>query len=215
MDEIKVMEKPEWVSWDDIHELILAAHKKNIAKGIVMQTTSLSGEEISKYLGEEGKCFVAFCDNKLIGTTSVRISQGHRWYDRGKKVAKVGVSGVLQKYQGLGVFEELTLLRDKYISLKNVQIIEGDTPEDNKVIRRFSSNNGFKEVGFFPAQHQNHFSVYFVKWLEGCPFSDRYIKFRFNLSRFLTKLHYKEGKIERNKLLSLMCKVANSILVRV
>ena len=34
MEEIKVMLKPEWVSWDDIHELLLAAHKKNIEKDL-------------------------------------------------------------------------------------------------------------------------------------------------------------------------------------
>ena len=37
MDDIKVMPKPDWVSWDDIHELLMAAHKRNIEKGMTMK----------------------------------------------------------------------------------------------------------------------------------------------------------------------------------
>ena len=28
MEEIKIVEKPDWISWDDIHELLLQAHKR-------------------------------------------------------------------------------------------------------------------------------------------------------------------------------------------
>ena len=55
MEEIKIMEKPEWVSWDDIHQLLLAAHKKNIEKGIVMKYAQLPGEEIRKKIGKAAK----------------------------------------------------------------------------------------------------------------------------------------------------------------
>ena len=215
MEEIKVMEKPDWVSWDDIHELLLTAHKKNIAKGMVMNTTTMTGEEIKNYIGENGCCFIALCDGKLVGTTSMRISKGNRWYDRGKIVAKGTLSAVLKHYQGLGILEEMHDLRDKLLAKKKVQIIEGDTAEDNIIMRKVCAKNGFKEVRFFPALHQNHFSVYFVKWLGECPFSDRYIRLRFVISKFLTKIQYKKGKIERSKFLSVICKIANSIDARI
>lgn len=211
MEEIKVMEKPDWVSWDDIHELLLTAHKKNIEKGMVMNTTTMTGMEIQKHIGEDGRCFVALCGDKLIGTTSVRISKGNNWYDKGKIVSKGALSGILPKYQGMGILEEMNELRDNYISSQNVQIMEGSTPEDNMVIRKFVARNGFKEVRFFPARSQNHFSVYFVKWLDGCPFSDNYIARKFKWSKIVTMLQYRPGRVERNRLLSFICEKIRSL----
>ena len=116
------------------------------------------------------------------------------------------MSAILPKYQGLGILEEMNELRDAYIAEKGVQVLEGDTPEKNMVVRKFVANNGFKEVRYFPASQQNHFSVYFVKWLEGCPFSDKYIKRYFTISKILTKIQYKPGKVERSRILSSICK---------
>lgn len=211
MEEIKVMPKPDWVSWDDIHELLMAAHKRNIKKGMTMNTATMSGEDLKKHLGEEGRCFVAFCGDQLVGTTSVRISVGKQWYDRGKIISKGALSAILPKYQGMGILEEMNELRDAYIAEKGVQVMEGDTPEENMVVRKFVARNGFKEVRYFPAVHQNHFSVYFVKWLEECPFSDKYIQRKFNISKRLTKLQYKPGKVERSRLLSAFCSLVRRL----
>ena len=212
MDDIKVMPKPDWVSWDDIHELLMAAHKRNIEKGMTMNTTTMSGEDLKKHLGEEGRCFVAFCGDQLVGTTSVAISIGKKWYDKGKIVSKGAMSAILPKYQGMGILEEMNELRDAYIAEKGVQVMEGDTPEGNMVVRKFVASNGFKEVRYFPASHQNHFSVYFVKWLEGCPFSDKYIQRKFGISKMLTKLQYKPGKVERSRILSALCILMRRLL---
>lgn len=212
MDEIRVMVKPDWVSWDDIHELLLAAHKKNIEKGIVMNSVTRNGEGIKRYIGENGRCFVALCGDKLIGTTSVKIMVGKRWYDKGLTVAKGTMSAILKKYQGLGLLEEMNELRDQYVAEKGCQMLAGDTAEDNTLVRKLVVKKGFKEVRFFPAENQDHFSVYFVKWLEGCPFTDNYIRRRFLLSKKLTKLQYKSGKVERSRIMSFLCKKADKLV---
>jgi hypothetical protein len=206
MDEIRVMQKPDWVSWDDIHELMLAAHKKNIEKGIVMNSVTRTGEGIERYIGENGRCFVALCGDKLVGTTSVKIAVGKRWYDKGKTVAKGTMSAILKKYQGMGLLEEMNELRDKFIAEKGVQMLEGDTAEDNTNVRKMMAMKGFKEVRYFAAANQQHNSVAFVKWLDVCPFSDRYIKRYFTISKILTRIQYKPGKVERSRMLSSICK---------
>lgn len=211
MEDIKVMPKPDWISWDDIRELVVLAHKRNIAKGITMNTTTMTGEDIRKHIGEEGRCFVALSGDKLVGTTSVRIAIGNKWYDKGKIISKGALSAILPNYQGLGILEEMNELRDAYIAEKKVQVMEGDTPEDNMVVRKFVARNGFKEVRYFPAPYQNHFSVYFVKWLEGCPYSDKYINRRFAISKVITKLQYKPGKVERSRITTFMSKVVRKI----
>jgi hypothetical protein len=212
MEEIKVMVKPDWVSWDDIHELLLAAHKKNIEKGVVMNTTTMTGEGIKNYLGESGRCFVALCGDKLIGTTSVKIAVGKNWFDKGKTVAKGTMSAILKQYQGLGILEEMNELRDQYIADNSVRLLEADTAEENVMVRKILAKKGFKEVRFFPAKNQNHFSVYFVKWLEGCPFSDKFIQRKFNLSKVLTKIQYGPGKVERSRFLSRICQCIKKLI---
>lgn len=206
------MIKPDWVSWDEIHELLLAAHKKNIEKGVVMNTTTMTGEEIKNYLGESGRCIVALCGNELVGTTSVKIAIGKSWFDKGKTVAKGTMSAILKHYQGLGLLEEMNELTNQYMKEKSVQIIEADTAEDNVMMRKILAKKGFKEVRFFPAKNQNHFSVYFVKWLEGCPFSDRFIQRKFNLSKVLTKIQYGPGKVERSHFLSRICQCLKKLI---
>lgn len=211
MEEIKVMAKPEWVSWDEIHELLLAAHKKNIEKGIVLRNSQLPGEEIKKVLGEEGVCWIAMCGDKLVGTHSVTFFQGKGWWNYGKKVAHGCFTGILKEYQGIGILDEFYKRYYEYILEKGVDITEGDTAEDNHIMRKILEKGGSKTVSFF-ASKSNHYSVRTVKWLNGCPFSDKYIERRFKIAKFLTKLQYKPGKIKRNRLLSFVCAKIKKIL---
>ena len=55
---IQIMEKPDWVSWDEIHEVLWRAHEKNREKGIIMAYPSLSGEEIKNKIGNKGKILI-------------------------------------------------------------------------------------------------------------------------------------------------------------
>lgn len=211
MEEFKVIEKPDWVSWDDIRELLLAAHKKNIEKGMVMKIPQLPAEELEKIIGKDGRCYVAFANDKLIGTTSVRFYQGKSWYDRGQLVAHSMLSAILPKYQGLGITEDLNQLRDNFIREMDAKLIHADTAEDNEIVRINAKRRGFVDVAY-QAYKTNHYSVIFVKWLGECPFSKKYIERKFKLSRVLVKLQYKRGRIERSFVLTLFCKVLRKIL---
>lgn len=211
MEEIRTMPKPDWISWDDIHELLMAAHKKNIAKGMAMKIPQLSGEELKQKIGEKGRCFVALANEKLVGTTSVSFYQGKSWYDKDKLVAHSMLSAVLPKYQGIGITDDLNVLRDAYIREMGVDLIQGDTAEDNLVVRKNAKRNGFHEVEYH-AYQSNHYSVLFVKWLNGCPFSEKYISRRCKISKFLVKTQYKPGRIERSRLLSMFCNAIRKIV---
>lgn len=196
MDEIKVMEKPEWVSWDDIHELILAAHKKNIAKGMVMRTAMLPGAELKKIVGEKGKCFVAFSGNQLVGTTSVSVFYGKAWYNKTRLVAHSMLSAILPKFQGLGIQEDMNILRDEFITDIGAEVLQAETAEHNFTVRQKTKQNGYKEVAY-GASSTDHYYVILVKWLKGKSFSDSYCKFRFHLSELYIKIRFKPGGIKR------------------
>ena len=162
-------------------------------------------------LREKGRCFVALANEKLVGTTSVSFYQGKSWYDKDKLVAHSMLSAVLPKYQGIGITDDLNVLRDAYIREMGVDLIQGDTAEDNLVVRKNAKRNGFHEVEYH-AYQSNHYSVLFVKWLNGCPFSEKYISRRCKISKFLVKTQYKPGRIERSRLLSMFCNAIRKIV---
>lgn len=202
MDNISIMPKPDWISWDAIHELLLEAHKKNIEKGIVMRYAQLPGSEIKKKLGDEGCCWVALDGEKLVGTTSVTFFQGKSWWNKGKKVAHGCFTGILKEYQGIGILDEFNVLYREYMLRNGADITEGDTAEDNRIMRKVLERSGHKTVSYYVAPKGDHFSVRVVKWLKGCPFSDKYISRRFALAKFLTHLQYTPQVKERSRLLT-------------
>ena len=210
MEDIKVIPKPDNISFNVIHELLLEAHKKNYEKGLVLGFTKKTGEEIKKLLGDEGRCWVAMDGDKLVGTTSVTFFKGTAWWNKGKKVAHGCLTGILKEYQGLGIMEELNQKKFEYIIQHNVDMAEGDTAETNKTVLKVFGREGYKIVSYY-APNPNHNSVRLVKWLNGCPFSDKYIERRYKLAKALTHLQYKEGKVERSRFISLFCRAVKKI----
>ena len=193
MGKIEVKFKPDDVSWDDIHLVIVEAHSKNISRGIVTGSTKLSGEELEQRIGADGRCVVALADGKLIGTTSVSFFYGRHWYDRGKKVAHSKFTALLPKYQGIGIREEMMQMINDYIKDVGAEMMDGDTPIENTIVRENARRNGFVEVAVRP--FIGHYSVVFVKWFGPPPFPRWYCHFRFWLSKMLVMIRYnRQGK---------------------
>ncbi len=211
MDNIRIEEKPDWMSWDDVHELLAEAHQSNFKKGIILKYALMPGEQIRKKLGEEGCCWIAFDGDKPVGVTAVTFFQGKDWWNKGKKVAHGCFTGILKSYQGIGILEELNARKYEYIKRAGADMNQGDTSEENKVVRKVLAKDGYKTVGYFSST-SNHYSVRIVKWLGECPFSDKYINRRCKISEKLTKWQYKPGKVERSPIISFFCKAANKII---
>lgn len=72
MSEIQFMEKPDWVSWEDICDCIHKAITVNDKKGFHMLFANITPDEIEDKL-KDGKCLVAIHNNHVIGTTSFII----------------------------------------------------------------------------------------------------------------------------------------------
>ena len=74
--EINIIEKPEWVSWDEIHEVLWKAHEKNRENGVFMSYPSLSGDEIKRRVENNGKMFIALDGQNVVGTVALIITKG-------------------------------------------------------------------------------------------------------------------------------------------
>jgi hypothetical protein len=189
MAEIKYMEKPDWVTWEDVLACIHEAHKVNKKKGFTMTGYDMTMERFMKKLGD-GKCFVALDGDKLIGVTTVRFIKSRRWCAWGKRVAYNGLDGILKAYQGTDVFPSLNALRYKCIEDNGVDIVEFNTAEHNKVVIKRNLQLGAKKVQYAHARlaKDKYHSIVMMRWLHGCPYPDWLCNFMFWLSKVVIKL---------------------------
>ena len=195
MCEIKYMLKPEWVSWDSVQECQKKAHEAtNNNKGVHMFVQDMSGEALRQYMEKDGQCFVALKGDKVVGMCGVKIIKGNKWWSQGKKVAYNTIDAILPEYQGTEVFSELYDLRMAYIVESGVDMIQSNTAEKNTIVRKIAKMKKGKEVQFSAtSKNADYYSVIIVKWLNGCPYSDRFIKFMFGLSKVVVKTIWKPG----------------------
>ena len=174
-EDIQIIEKPEWISWESIRQCLYEAHSVNRTKGIYMTKYLLSTEKILDYIGPHGVMIVALNGNKVIGTAAVCERYGKKWYANGR-YAYLSFDGVLPEYKGQGVFREMERVREKIIKSQNYSVILGDTHKENKRRIKTAELSGYHVVDY------SYKNVIFVKWLTGCPHSKFYCQFRICIS---------------------------------
>ena len=197
MEEIIIKEKPDWVSWDEIHEVLWKAHEGNRKAGMYMKYPSLSGDEISKLIGNLGHCFVALDGEKVVGTCSYKILKRNLWYAKGQNVAHCVLAGLLPEYRGRGIYQRLLDYRESFVMKDGIKIMDMDTAERNIGVQKAFIRNNFQYVYFNSFPYGKHYSIYMAKWLEERPYSLFYCKYRYYLAKFKTKVRFKPGRIKR------------------
>ena len=173
---IQIVEKPEWISWDDIHNLLWQAHAKNRENGVYMRYPSLPGDEIRQRVEGKGKMLVALLEGELVGTSALVFVDKSLWCGKGK-YAYCCFDSVSPRLQGRGVYKKLCEEREKYAMATGVSRMLLDTNERNQREIMVVENAGFKRVDV--KWWGDHLSIVFVKWLKGCPYSDFRCKFEF------------------------------------
>lgn len=184
---IQIIEKPDWVSWDDIKQCLYEAHASNRAKGINMAHYQWPVEKIKDYIGENGLVLVALDEKKLVGTACLKENYGEMWYNKGR-YAYLCFDAVLPEYAGRGIFKELDQQRESYAKSRNYKIAIIDTHEKNEHRLIIAQKSGYRLVRYFRASSGDHYSVMATKWLDGCPYSNLYCKMKFYISKFKTLL---------------------------
>ena len=177
---IEIIEKPDWVSWNDIRCFLFEAHTNNRAKGINMTHYQWSAEKIRESLGEKGIMLVALEGKKLVGTAGIAEKFGKSWYANGRYAYEC-YAGVLPDYAGQGIFKQLEIKREELAKRYGYEKLLGDTNSKNIHRQKIALKNGFRLVRFFRAS--DHYSVVMVKWLNGCPYSKFYCWMKFQQSK--------------------------------
>jgi len=191
---IQIIEKPEWVSWDEIHNVLWKAHEKNRQNGIIMALPALPGNLIREKIEGHGKMFVALDGEKVVGTAALAIKQYSLWCGKGS-YAYCCFASVLPEYNGKGIYKALDLRREELaLSMGLVRII-GDTHENNQHRLDIAKKTGYKFVDLKICK--DHYNIVMVKWLNECPYSNFYCNLQFTLRKAYKKLRFKPGRVKR------------------
>ncbi len=183
-DEIHILEKPEWASWDEVHEVIWKAHETNRVKGMNMAHAALSGKEIAEYLGADGKMFVAVLGNKVIGTAAYKEQKTKFWFGEGV-YAYCCFASVLPEFRGAGVYGRLMKLREQIAMANGIDKMLFNTHPQNSRVIEVALKNGFEKVNYTIGSDSAW--VYMVKWLDGARHSKLKIKIVYNCIKILRK----------------------------
>lgn len=191
---VQIIEKPDWVSWDDIHDVMWKAHEGNRKQGVFMRYPSLPGDEIRKRIEGIGKMFVALDGEKVVGTAAIKTMKAYLWCGKGD-YSYLCFASVLPEYSGQGIYKQLYIYRERE-SLKNgISRVMFDTHESNQRMLNINSKNGFKRVDI--SVWKDHYNVVMVKWLDGCPYSNWHCKLQYLIHKWYRKLRYKPGRVKR------------------
>lgn len=186
-DEIVICEKPDWVSWEQIHELLFLCHSENRERGFNVKTAFLTGEELKNKVGETGKCFVALIGEKLVGTTSYIVKDIKRWYHSGE-AAYIMLVGVHPNYRNKHILSKLFQFQNEDISKTSCKIIYLNTAEDNYKMQGACQRFGYSFTRFFHAKDTDHNTIEMVKWMDGKKPSNIKIKYHFYVSKLKIKM---------------------------
>ena len=184
---LQILEKPDWVSWDDIHDVLWAAHEKNREKGLSMRYAFLPGDEIRQRIEGNGKMFCAIDEGKVVATSAIVRKQSKMWYDKAPSdYAYFCFASVLPEYAGRGIYRQFYLSREAVCKEMGLDRILFDTHEKNTRVIEINSNNGFVPVDY--KFYWDHFNIVMVKWLKGCPFSSTRCKFEYYKRKIVKKV---------------------------
>ncbi len=182
---IQIIEKPDWISWEDIKQCLYEAHAPNREHGINMSHYLWPAEKMKQSLGENGVMLVALDGRKIVGTAGYVEKMHKSWY-HGDKYAYACFDGVIPSYTGKGIFGSLDKIREEKIRENGYSTIVFDTHSQNVRRQKKAIKQGYKYVSFFKAKSGDHYSVIMVKWLKGRKYSSLYIETRFYLSKLKT-----------------------------
>ena len=169
-EKIRITERPESVSWEEISDVLKKAHAENVRRGILMSYPQLPSEKLKEKVESfGGRVYVALDGDKVVGTGAVAImDKNYLWCGKGL-YAYCFLDAVLPEYAGRGIYARIASAQEEFAVSNGVDRMLLDTNENNNRMIRISRKNGYKTVYFRVLEGHN--SVVLVKWLKGCPYS--------------------------------------------
>lgn len=142
--------------------------------------------------------FIALDGDKLVGTLALIKKTGKKWYCSGDYGYLCFVA-VLSEYSGKGIYRSLYQLAETTAKQMGLEILTRKTNEHNARMLKIAKKEGYHFVEYQACK--DHYDIVRAKWINGCPYSESYIKMRFFLSKLYKKIRFrmdsKKGKVKR------------------
>lgn len=168
-DDIRIMSKPDYVSYSDIQDCLNKAHAVNERNGLIYATKNQTVEKLIEKLKDSVTYVALSSENKVIATASVQFRKINYWYHNGD-IALLKLVGVLPEYSGKKLaLLLLQLLRTFEVQSRGIEVIVSDSAEENIAIRNLYLNNEFKIVDCCKYTSNNFISTVYAYWFHGCP----------------------------------------------
>lgn len=197
---IRIIEKPAFVSWEEIHEVLWKAHSQNRERGINMVFSTFSGDKIRDIIEKNtGKMFIALDNNIVVGTGAIIKKKISLWCGK-DDYGYLCFASVLPNYNGMGIYKSLSECIERETRMMGADKVLFETHEHNERMLRNNRQKGYKCVDF-KVTTTDHYNVLMVKWLDGCPYPNWYIKLQFLTRKWYRIVKYKPGKVKRFGLL--------------
>lgn len=197
MQNYRIIEKPDFISWEQIQALLTRSHSTNASKNLHYATATQSTETLMKKV-QGGVCFVALLEgtDQLIGTASITTIQQKYWYNHGP-AGLVKLMGVDPDFRGLHLSDALLQRCMEYAKAKQLPVMVTDSAEQNTAIRHLFTKHGFLTVDYCLYAANNFYSNVYAYWFDGCPYSDAVRLLRYHAKRLRIRIQYKPGKVAR------------------
>ena len=139
----------------------------------------------------EGYAFVALDEqNKVVGTSSLRIDYVNKWWHKGRCGYRCETA-ILPEYRGTDVYLNLREILNKKEKELKLSVTMAKTSEMNDVVIKINKKLGWKFVEYLPTPwRSDYYSYCFVKWKDGCPYKDWKINLMFKLTKFYVRTVY-------------------------
>ncbi len=184
------MEKPDHVSWDDIHKVLWEAHESTRKQGLFYPTAEMSGEELREFLSKHnGRCLVAMDKDTVVGTMSYYVEDVNTRLFKGKFL-KLALTGNLPAYKGKGIFSSLYNMCHAYAKAEGLDGITYGTAEKNRTMRNIFQNKGFIDYRCHYSPEKKRFVVGGIYCFDKLPHKKGYYTLIFKCKNAILHLRY-------------------------
>ena len=187
MSAIQYIRKPEEITYDEIFDLVYAAHDGNRKQGLVINPGMRSGADFEKHLGDRSLCMVAMDGDRMVGTMSVRIEQGTRRLTKNMLTGYMMNLAVNEEYRGRGIGSELMNRLCDYAAGEGAKAAVFYVVARNKAVKLYKEL-GFIEADFLARRTLKQNSIYMLKWLGKPGYPDWAVKLYYTVRKvYLTQ----------------------------
>ena len=178
MSDIIIREIPENVSFRDIRNLLLEAHK---AAGFAISTSNLTEAEWQERIRTGGTVITALDGDRLVGTITLSLEQLDKWYAKGT-AARCRYVAVSPQYMHRHIASRMIDACAAWCREHDIPYLFWTTAIHNHAAIKTCENNGFEIVDYYYYPNEDHITVGLVRWLQKKP-AGFLKRFRFCLKR--------------------------------